>query len=289
MRLAEPSNTNEGTSIMTDIAIINATKTAGISDKDVEACVAALQKQVTEHFAPIWGLGAKLHFFNGADAQAGKIPSGYWWLAVLDDSDTAGALGYHDLTPEGLPMGKAFAGTDIKYKQSWTTTVSHELLEMVADPDINLTVLTEEAQNTGLLLAYEVCDACEDDQFGYKIDGVLVSDFVSPAWFESFRKPGSAKFDYAGKIEQPFQLLSGGYIGVMKVGSLQGWTQITAQEVSKNKTPYAAGSRPRVGSRRERRTLHRSKWLASSVSGNVGVGPGGVNVGVGVNITFKAG
>ena len=41
------------------------------------------------------------------------------------------------------------------------------------------------------LYAYEVCDACEADQFGYDIDGVLVSDFVFPSWFESFWSAGA--------------------------------------------------------------------------------------------------
>ena len=55
----------------------------------------------------------------------------------MDDSDQAGALGYHDLTSAGLPMGKVFARTDLQNNLSWTVTVSHELLEILGDPMIN--------------------------------------------------------------------------------------------------------------------------------------------------------
>jgi hypothetical protein len=82
-------------------------------------------------------------------------PAGTWWLSILDDSDQANALGYHDLTTDGLPIGKVFAGTDLKVGASWSVTASHELLEMLADPNINLTVFVQNADTTGRLYAYE--------------------------------------------------------------------------------------------------------------------------------------
>jgi len=50
-----------------------------------------------------------------------------------------------------------------------------------------------------------------------------MSDFVYPAWFEGFRKPGSAQFDYAKRVSRPFQILPGGYMIVFKKGR---WTQV---------------------------------------------------------------
>jgi hypothetical protein len=66
----------------------------------------------------------------------------------------------HDTTPDGLPLGKVFAGTDKAFGTQWTVTASHELLEMLGDPAINLTALSmtpfEIAQNVvGQLYAYE--------------------------------------------------------------------------------------------------------------------------------------
>ena len=222
-----------------------------VTDAEVQAVVPALQKQVGADFAPAWGIDADLRFI----AKGNKPATGEWWLVILDNSDQAGALGYHDLTAQGLPLGKVFAKTDKQYGEQWTVTVSHELLEMLGDPNINLTVFEEDG-NGGRLYAYEVCDACEDEKFGYRIDGVLLSDFVYPAWFESFRKPGT-RFDHLKKVKKPLQLLGGGYIGVYDVRAGSGWTQLTAEKANFR-------ARPPVGSRRERRTVPMDRRIPST-------------------------
>ena len=183
------------------ISVIN--ESTLLADTDVVPVVAALQKQVTNDFGPVWGTAAQLTIVPKGNQPA----TGTWWLVLLDDSDQANALGYHDLTTEGLPIGKVFAGSDLKAGTSWTVTASHELLEMLGDPNINLTVFVQSTNTAGILYAYEVCDACEDDSLGYKIDNILVSDFVYPSWFESFRTEGSTQFDRMNKIQTPFQLL----------------------------------------------------------------------------------
>ncbi len=185
-------------------------------------------------------------------------PTGNWWLVLLDDSDQANALGYHDLTTEGLPIGKVFAGSDLKAGTSWTVTASHELLEMLGDPNINLTVFVQNSNAAGVLYAYEVCDACEDDSVGYQIDSILLSDFVYPAWFESFRTEGSTQFDRMNKIQNPFQLLVNGYIGIFNVSSGSGWQQKT-----EDKRPTNALHRGAVGTRRERRDIPQELWINS--------------------------
>jgi len=177
---------------------------------------------------------------------------------ILDDSDQAGALGYHDLTREGLPLGKVFAATDLKFRTNWAVTASHELLEMLGDPNINLNVFIQSNSATGRLYAYEVCDACESDQFGYNIGNVLVSDFVYPTWFEDFRPANSTQFDQGQHITQPFQLLAGGYIGMFDVTSGSGWQQLTAR-----KEDLRIEMRGNVGSRRERRRTPCEQWLRS--------------------------
>ncbi len=128
----------------------------------------------------------------------------------------------------------------------------------MADPNINLTVFIQDANTTGTLYAYEVCDACEDDSFGYQINNVLVSDFVYPAWFENFRAQGSTQFDRMNQIQNPLQLLTGGYIGVFSVTDGTGWQQQTAE-----RTPTNLRHRGHVGSRRERRSISRNQWLTS--------------------------
>ncbi|MFI2201691.1 hypothetical protein ACH47Z_13125 [Streptomyces sp. NPDC020192] len=238
---------------MPNIKIQVTNESTVLSDGEVAAVVPALQKQVTEHFAPAWGTDAQLSYVS-----SDKLSEDSWWLVVLDNSDQAGALGYHDLTTNFMPLGKVFAGTDIQFGEQWTVTASHELLEMLADPDINRVVFDQPTATTGKLYALEVADACEADANAYDIDGTLVSDFVFPAWFEPNRPANGTRFDYREHIKNPLELLPGGYIGVFDVTKGTGWQQVTAEVVAAR---YA--DRPRVGSRRERRTTPRDQWLPS--------------------------
>lgn len=246
---------------MITISFINAS--TAVTDDEAKQVMDALQIQVSRDFAPVWGVDASLIFVPSGISPA----PGTWWLTVLDNSDQAGALGYHDITPDGLPIGKIFAGTDKAIGSSWSVTASHELLEMLGDPDINLTVLVD-----NILYAYEVGDAVEADELGYLINGVLVSDFVFPSWFETFRKPGT-QFDFGGHVAAPLQLLPGGYIGYLDITSGQGWQQRTAEVAATNtgsdhvlrNMAALRKMRAPVGSRRERRRTPKESWTASTI------------------------
>jgi hypothetical protein len=232
----------------TKISIINASTV--LTDEQVKPVIVALQTQASRDFAPIWGMDADLSFVPNGQ----RPPAGNWWLTILDDSDQGGTLGYHDLTEAGLPLGKVFAKTDIVNNLQWSVTASHELLEMLGDPAINLSVLVG---NT--LYAYEVCDSTESEQFAYEINGVKVSDFVFPSWFEPFHHSGS-QFDFGNHVTAPLQLLPEGYIGTYDITSGNGWQQTTAQD-----TPLTYQMRPCPGSRRERRRTPQKHWITSKL------------------------
>ncbi len=234
---------------MTKISIIN--RSSVITDSSVQAITAALQIQLDRDWAPIWGFSAALQFVGSKK----KAPTDSWWLTVLDTSDQADALGYHDLTPTGRPLGKAFAKSDLDDGLAPSVTISHELLEMLGDPDINLS-----AQVGDRIYAYEVCDPCEADAVGYKIGSVLVSDFVTPEWFQPVAHP-SGPYDFRKKIKKPLTLLAGGYLQYLDLTNSAGWQQVTAQ-----KSPLAS-QRPKVGSRRERRRVGQSAWQRSTARG----------------------
>jgi hypothetical protein len=240
------------------ISIFNDSK--ALADADVAHAVPALQTQVSEHFAPAWGVDADLTFVPKGQTP----PAGSWWLVVLDNSDQAGALGYHDTTPEGLPSGKIFAQTDLDNHLSWTVTMSHELLEMLGDPDINLTTFIQDGAKSGKLYSYEVCDAVEDDQFGYLIGDVRVSDFVLPEYFEPQTATAShdTQFDYCGHLHGPVPtLLTGGYIGEFDITRGNGWTQITAATEGQPHRGHLRISTP--GGRADRRRRPHHGWKAS--------------------------
>jgi len=143
---------------------------------------------------------------------------------------------------------------------SWTVTASHELLEMLGDPDINLSAFVQTGNNTASLFSYEVCDPCEMDEQGYEINGVKVSDFVYPSWFEGFREPGSTQFDYKNQINAPLKLLPGGYCAVLDIPTGLGWYQINEPAGQRARTRNLV---PSIGARRERRMRSRQQWSRS--------------------------
>lgn len=233
---------------MQKIAVINASSV--LSDSAVANAVADIQIQITRDFAPAWGVDAEL-----IPVPTGVMPApDAWWLVVLDNTDVAAALGYHDITPTGMPLGKAFAKTDLETDHLWSVTVSHEILEMLGDPWMNRLGFDVSDVTRPAFYNYEICDACEDESFAYKINDTTVSDFVYPAWFDAGRSPNGQKLDHRGLISAPFQLLNGGFIGIYDLKT--GWSQLNAPPV--NGTAKAKSWKPRQidappGSRRERR------------------------------------
>ena len=237
-----------------------------VTQAQVAAALPSFQKQVSNDFCSEWGIDATLELLT----KSQKTPAGAWLVGVFDDADQAGALGYHDLTKTGQPLGKVFARTTINDGGLWTVTFSHELLEMLGDPNINLCAFDEANRR---LYAYEVCDAVEADQLGYKIGAVTVSDFVLPGWFEPTHVSKGEKFAFKSNVKKPFQLEPGGSISYFDLDG-GGWQQLTARtqpsdarRMSAATTPAAPWTaRPRVGSRRERRRLPKNQWLLSTAS-----------------------
>ena len=177
---------------------------------DFDRLLAALQKFLDTIFVPVWGTPARL-------VKSTDFRKGAWALACLEDADVANALGYHDLTPDGLPFSKVFVRTTLEAKQKVSITACHELAEMLVDPAINLCATGPQNR----FYAYETADPVEEEEF--VLDGIALSDFVYPSWFEDFHKPGSTQFDHLKKVGRPFQILAGGYMSVFGDGK---WTNI---------------------------------------------------------------
>src|ERR1700730_2941757 len=76
---------------------------------------AALQTCYDDHFLPVWGYPVKLYDNTGATHSE-------WHLVYLDDADTAGALGYHNLPKEGQPVSKIFVKNTLADNQVVSVT-----------------------------------------------------------------------------------------------------------------------------------------------------------------------
>src|SRR5262245_52850928 len=173
--------------------------------------IVALQAYVDRHVAPVWGTPAKLIKTKSFVKKA-------WAIVFLDEADTEGALAYHELTPDGFPLSKVFVRTSLEHGLPVSIAASHELVEMLVDPAINLMSTGPEE---GTFYAYESADTVE--ALSFKVKGIPMSDFVYPSYFEVFRKPRSTQFDHMKRVKHPFEILDGGYQIVFKDGQ---WTQI---------------------------------------------------------------
>src|SRR5206468_2344157 len=160
---------------------------------------AAMQVYVDKYVAPIWGTPAKLVKTTG-------FKKGAWAMVFLDNADQPDALAYHDLTPDGLPQSKVFVKATLDNGDLVSVSASHELVEMLVDPAINL---LSTGPNPDFVYAYESADPVE--ALSFKVKGVPMSDFVYPSYFEEFHKARSVKFDQMGQVTKPFQILKDGY------------------------------------------------------------------------------
>jgi hypothetical protein len=181
------------------IACINKTKHFNLG-VPFGKLTAALQKCYDRHFLPVWGFPVKL--YNT------RTPSRTDWqfIYVDDAKDADGTFGYHELTIHGQPVSFVFMKTILENRETVSLTASHELFEMVIDPIANMW-----AEKTGgREFAYEMCDAVEEDVF--LVDGLEMSNFVYPEWFEPFKHPRGTKFDHLGLLKSPFSMTKGGYV-----------------------------------------------------------------------------
>jgi hypothetical protein len=203
---------------------------------DFDKLITAMQVFVDNYVAPVWGTPAKL-------VKTRSIKKNAWAIVFLDNADAPNALAYHDLTPDGLPISKVFVKTTLDNKDLVSVSASHELVEMLVDPAINLMTTGPDPR---LMYAYESADPVE--ALSFPINGIPMTDFVYPAYFETFHKPGSVKFDHLDEVKKPFHILTGGYQIIFKNGK---WTEIYGSKAKEKKF------------KREDRRGHRSEQRAT--------------------------
>jgi hypothetical protein len=233
---------------MLQIAVIN--KSTAISDADVKKMIPAFSTQWNTDLKSVWNVGDAAFTFHAKE----KAPaSDSWWVVFFDEPGQAQALAYHDLTNEGLPIAKVFVKLILADKFSVSVAATHEICEMAVDPWLNNAYEDRE----GAFWASEVCDPVEDDDYAYKIGGILVADFVTPNWFRHEHIKGPIDFDFRRHAHAAFEVSTGGF--AQKFDPKSGWQQITGAKAKNT----VRGANPPVGSRRERRARGRKKWTRS--------------------------
>jgi hypothetical protein len=212
------------------VAVIRKTKL--VTDLQASAACHAIQQQVSLHFAPIW---------RGCDALVvfcadGNVPDGAWPVFLVDTCDEQDALGYH--FDQTIPSGIVGVKTSTDDGASWSSVLSHEILELIADP------YADACRGAGPeFYSLEVCDPVEGQP--YQIGGVDVERFILPNWFT----PGSkGPWDFAppgdkALLSGPLSLAPGGYMSMWDGSS---WTQRNAEHTKNfRRTPHPASRRGR--------------------------------------------
>lgn len=191
--------------LLRQVALVADEKLGGeLKLSDLTRVAAAVQKQAARDFGPLWKVNATVDAFGSLD----DVPLGYWPIIIGQEGQHGG--GVH-LDQHNQP----YALVDLT--NDWTVTVSHECLEMLADPYGNRLVAGDspDPANPGRVeFLVEVCDPCEHPSLGYTVNGVRVSDFYTPRYFSPAQKAGKGggRFDFRGHITQPRQVLKGGYL-----------------------------------------------------------------------------
>lgn len=202
------------------ISVINHTN-GKISDEQLHEATRAINRQIREDFEPYWSLGAELRL----EGRSGTKPDkqnladmrGDAVIYLWDKADVEDALGYHDANNRGIPFGFVFTELSKALKENWTVTLSHEALELIGDPEVNLLVQGPHPTKPGRYVFhwYEMCDAVQAET--YEIDGIEVSNFVLPLYFTGGEERGGRNEflgrSHKGATLRSFSVNPGGYIG----------------------------------------------------------------------------
>jgi hypothetical protein len=188
------------------IALVSDTSTVRFSD--VSSVAAALQKQATRDFGPLWKVNGTVSAFDALES----VPADYWPVIIRDDIGQPGAAGYHT-DDNGQPFSL------VQADDQWQLTASHETLEMLADPFGNRTIAGSPPPQAPRPLSalrrvvylLEVCDPCEDAQFAYGVNGQQLSDFITPHYYDP--NGGSGRlYSFRGNVKGPHTVLESGYV-----------------------------------------------------------------------------
>jgi hypothetical protein len=198
--------------------------TSDVPTRSLMQAAAAVQKQITRDFTPYWGLRATVDAFEDLES----VPSDYRVVVVFGNADELTerltfalgeqqALQLIDVLERDRLAGlhlNAFTREPFALVSSegvWSVTLSHEVIEMITDPFGNRLIAAAHPRDKRQRVKYllEVCDPCQT--MWYPVNGVPVSDFFTPRYFDPV-EVDSSRFSFTGALTRPLHILSGGFL-----------------------------------------------------------------------------
>jgi hypothetical protein len=169
---------------------------------NLAAVSAAIQKQVSRDFGPMWNVEATVDAFDKLE----DVPIGYWHVLLQDELPNS-AAGLHKRDDNKQPFALVALTTN------WPVFMSHEVLEMLVDPQGTLTRAGNSLKSGQGRVEYliEVCDPCQASEFAYTVNSVMVSDFYTPQYFDPLKSRG-VRYSFSGQVRGPREVLDGGYL-----------------------------------------------------------------------------
>lgn len=198
--------------------------TGKIDPELMQSVAAALNIQVTRDLPQFWPMQASVRYLPSAK----KIPAGVWPVKLVG-SLPPGEGGFH-LDKHNQPYAEVIATPN---DDSWSIDASHETIEMLVDPagnrmhsSIAIEIAGKTVKDATGQFNYlvEACDPCEANNYGYEIQGVLVSDFITPHFYDPMAVAGT-RYSFTGALTRPREILPGGYISFVNQESDE-WEQI---------------------------------------------------------------
>jgi hypothetical protein len=183
------------------IALVSEAKEL-INNDALEHIALALKVQLQNDFEPAWEETAVLKVYDKVD----DVPEESWRILIRESQEDAG---FH-CGRDGIPFAVVSTRRDLS---ETCKTCSHEVLEMLIDPTGEATrtaarIIGDGSERVNYLL--EVCDPCQDAD--YAVEGLVVSDFVLPAYYEDRIAVPGVKYSHKENLKGPLEVLPGGYL-----------------------------------------------------------------------------
>lgn len=185
--------------------------------------ITALNSQLPA-FCTAWSINNTQ--FTCVAAPSTMRPGNYMYCNFMDTADVQGALAYHTES-SNVPYSRVFVKTILSYggaiqmgSSSSVPTVaqafSHEIYEMIGNQNVNVWW----QRSDGNLVPAEVTDPVQGAIVPIRVGSVTVglSDYVLPAWADPQATRGP--FNFLNTLTKPFQIAKGGYVVLMKGGSM---------------------------------------------------------------------
>jgi hypothetical protein len=247
------------------LTVANISRQLGATE--FQAAVAAIGRQVMEDFQPEWSIAA---YLRSTAFKLGhrKAPIQGHHDAIIYVGDASedpttgvdGALGYHSDNHAGVPYGFVYLDICEQLEESWTSTLSHEVLELLADPTAVFTVSAPAPhQKHSVYYDLEVCDPTQGDS--YEIDSVTVSNFVGRRYFGL--PGGTGRTNYLNLHLEPFGVRPNGYL---QYEDRRGTHQVNGKSV----TERQLAAKKRLGdARRNERRAQRALMASEKGAGQI--------------------